>query len=148
MDEALQDFDQVISIDPENSNAYADRGDVHAYAGEWRLAASDYMTAKKWDPKMGRVYQSVAWIMATCPDPKFRDTDRAVEMATRAIQLDGADDYRYLDTLAAAQANANKFQDAVKTVQQAMQVAPEEMVSELEGRLASYQQGRAFREIR
>jgi tetratricopeptide (TPR) repeat protein len=143
---ALEDFDQVVQRRPENAVAYADRADLYAYLGRWELAARDYRMAVRLDNSLGRAYQSAAWLMATCPDERFRDTQLALKAARRAIELDGTGDYRYLDTLAAAQANASQFGDAAQSAQQALQSAPQDVRAELQQRLALYQAQRPFRD--
>ncbi len=145
-DEAMRDFDDVIQQEPENAVAYADRADLHAYLGEWEQAARDYMLAVGLDKSLGRAYQSTAWLMATCPDARIRDRETALRAAQRAIELDGHRDYRYLDTLAAAQANADQFPAAQESLQRALAAAPKEVVPELRQRLALYQQNQPYRD--
>ncbi len=64
--------------------------------------------------------------MATCPDEVFRNPDEALSAAEKAIELDGENDYRYLETLAAAEANAGHFDDAVDTQTGAVAIALED----------------------
>lgn len=144
--EAMRDFDDVIRQEPNNAIAYADRADLSAFLGNWEPAGRDYMMAIRLDKNLGRAYQSAAWLMATCPDPRFRDAEMALRAAQRAIQLDGSSDYRYLDTLAAAQANAEQFPAAQRSVEQALANAPQDAVAELRQRLAMYQQNQPFRD--
>lgn len=144
--EARSDFDDVIQQQPGNAVAYADRADLHAFLGEWESAARDYMVAVSLDKSLGRAYQSAAWLMATCPDARFRDVPTALQAAQRAIELDGYRDYRYLDTLAAAQANAEQFPAAQDTVQRALATAPQDVVPEMRQRLALYQQNQPYRD--
>ncbi len=147
-DQALADFDAVVAKEPENAIAFADRADLHAFLGHWEQAAQDYRTAIQLDRSLGRAYQSAAWLMATCPDERFRDQRNAVRAAQRAIELDGTSDYRYLDTLAAALANAQQYPEAVKNLQQALSVAPEKVAGDLQSRLTLYQANRPFRDSR
>ena len=144
--EALRDFDELIRQQPENAVAYADRADLYAFLGQWEPAARDYVMAIHFDKSLGRAYQSAAWLMATCPDAHFRDSAMALQAAQRAIELDGYRDYRYLDTLAAAQANADQFPAAQESLQQALQTAPPDAVPELRQRLALYQQREPYRD--
>jgi tetratricopeptide (TPR) repeat protein len=147
-DKALQDFDEIIRLQPDEASAYADRADLYAYLGQWEKAAADYQKAIKMDKSLGRAYQSVAWMMATCPDDRFRHPDFALKAARRAIELDGDEDYRYLDTLAAAEASASHFDQAQEAVKRAIERAPEELRAELTERLALYQAKKAYRETR
>jgi tetratricopeptide (TPR) repeat protein len=89
---------------------------------------------------------SAAWLMATCPDERFRDNDRAVAAAKKAIELDGGEDYRYLDTLAAAHASAGKFDDAKSIMEEVIKIAPDEAKERLKKRLAIYEEGKPYRE--
>jgi tetratricopeptide (TPR) repeat protein len=98
------------------------------------------------DNSLGRAYQSAAWLMATCPEQRYRNEQMALRSAQRAIELDGSADYRYLDTLAAAQANARQFTEAQQSVNKAIESAPSDVVSELRQRLALYKSNRPFRD--
>ena len=51
-------------------------------------------------------------MMATDPDPSVRNGSEAVRLAERAVQLTGAREPTLLDTLAAAYAEAGRFQEA------------------------------------
>jgi tetratricopeptide (TPR) repeat protein len=145
-DAALRDFDDCVQQDGENAIAYADRADLYAYLGRWEQAARDYRMAIQLDKSLGRAYQSAAWLMATCPEDRFRDAKLALRAAQRAIDLDGTADYRYLDTLAAAQANAQRFSEAIKSLNDALEVAPHDVTSELRDRLTLYQAQRPYRD--
>jgi tetratricopeptide (TPR) repeat protein len=142
---ALDDFDRTLQIDSDNPQALVGRGDVRAEIGQWEEAAEDYRQAIKQSPKLGRAYRGVAWLMATCPEERFRNAELAVASARQALALDGNGDYAYLDTLAAALANAGEFEDAKDTQEKAVQIAPDAKGSELRARLMLYQSGRPFR---
>ena len=84
--------------------------------------------------------------MATCPDERFRDADRALRAAQRAVELLGNDDFRYLDTWAAAHANDGKFEQAIETLDKAISIAPDDEVETLKRRKALYQQNEPYRQ--
>ncbi|MCA9161775.1 MAG: hypothetical protein KDA62_02305 [Planctomycetales bacterium] len=63
-----------------------------------------------------------AWILATAPDDTVRDGRLAVELATRACELTNFENAAYVDTLAAAYAEAGEFETAVEWQQQAIDV--------------------------
>jgi tetratricopeptide (TPR) repeat protein len=144
--DALRDYDRAVQMDPENTEALLNRGDAYREQGMFGPAASDYRDAVRLNPKFGRAYQCTAWLMATCPDQRFRDADRGVAAAQKAIELDGDKDYRYLDTLAAAQANAGQFDDAKATIERAIKKAPPKVASQLTQRQSLYGNGQAYRE--
>ncbi len=144
--EALADYHQAVRLDPSNAAAYTNRGDMYADFGSWANASNDYRTAIKLNPALGRAYQSAAWLLATCPEEAFRNPEGAVRAAEKAIELDGETDYRYLETLAAAEANAGHFADAVDTQTGALAIAPEDYRPLAQQRLELYQHKTAYRE--
>ncbi|MEX1040961.1 MAG: tetratricopeptide repeat protein [Pirellulaceae bacterium] len=144
--EALTHYSQAVKIAPQDASRYADRADAYSDLGFWEQATGDFSQALDLDADLARAYQGVAWILATCPDEKYRDPEQAVELAERAIQLNPAADYRYHDTLAAAQAAIGKFDIAVKSGETAAQQAPETERTYIEHRLALYQQRKAYLE--
>jgi tetratricopeptide (TPR) repeat protein len=144
--EALSDYNRSVQIDPNNAAALVNRGDAYREQAIYGPAASDYKDAIKIDPKLGRGYLSASWLMATCPDQRYRDPDRAVSAAQKAVELDGDKDYRYLDTLAAALASAGRFDEAKATAEKAAKRAPGKEAANIRKRVELYSDGRAFRE--
>jgi tetratricopeptide (TPR) repeat protein len=145
-DESLADFEAALRADATNAAALAGRGDAHAALGHWEQAAEDYRQAVEKNENLGRAYRGAAWLMATCPEEKYRNSDLALESAKRAIQLDGDGDWLYLDALAAAQANAGHFDEARETLSKAIQIAPETITATLRQRLNLYVSGKPYRE--
>jgi tetratricopeptide (TPR) repeat protein len=143
--EALSDYGKALDLEPNNAAALVNRGDAYSDLGRYAVAAADYRAAITADPKMARGYQAAAWLMATCPDAHYRNEKLAIESATQAIQLDG-DDFRNLETLAAAQASAGKFAEAKATQEKAIAKAPSSELVAAEKRMALYQRDLAFRE--
>lgn len=147
---ALDDFNRALQAQPDLAVAYVQRAAVLADFGRYPEAADDYRAAVRLAPDFGPAYQAAAWLMATCPDPRFRDSQRAVLAAEKAIELDGDEDFHYLDTLGAAQASAGEFEKAVQTQQKAIAAAgdDQEVVAELKARLALYQKREPYHESR
>ena len=143
---AISDFTKAIEIDPEDAVAISDRGDVYAHLGFWQQASRDYRAAIAADDAFGRAYMGAAWIMATCPDGRLRDTEAALEYANKAIELDGGEDWHYLDTLAAAQANAMQFEQAQETLKKALTQAPPDQTKSLRVRLNLYADEKPYRD--
>jgi tetratricopeptide (TPR) repeat protein len=150
---AMRDYNQALQIDPNNAEAYTHRGDAQADQGQFAQAVADYQAAVRVDPQFGRAYLSSAWLRATCPVSQFRHTEVALRNAQMAIDLDGEYDYRYIDTLAAAQANAGEFEDAKATQARAIERAEQQQVSSqvigrMQERLQLYESGRPYRDVR
>ena len=144
--EAMSDYDRAAKIAPEKVEAIVNRGDAARSLGQWRQAAEDYRKAVTLDNHSGRAYQSVAWLMATCPEEKYRKADLAVQAAERAVTLSGSEDFEYLDTLAAAYANAGDFEKAQTTIVKAIKAAPEEQRAALRKRLELYNGYKPYRD--
>ena len=143
---ALSDFDKAVTLNPENAVSLAERADTYSHLGDWRNAAANYRQAIELNQNLGRAYQGAAWIMATCPIQKFRDKDRALKAASRAIELDGDQDFRYLDTLAAAHAANENYEEAISYLEQAIDVAPELEREQLEKRRTLYESAKPYRQ--
>src|SRR5262249_37319774 len=61
----------------------------------------------------------VAWFLATCSDPKYRDPPRAVELAMKAVQLAPQNGGRW-NTLGVAHYRAGDWKTAITTLQKAI----------------------------
>jgi len=104
----------------------------------------------------------LSWKYATHPDAKRRDGDTAVELAERAVAATERKDYRMLDGLAAAYAEAGRFPEAVRVQREAIARVPakangfadrnrgqqQDVREDLEARLRLYQLGSPYRECR
>jgi len=144
--EALADYNRAVELAPNDAEALTNRGDAYRCLGQWQEAATDYRKAIALEESSGRAYHCAAWLMATCPDDQYRNGQLAIQAAEKAIELDGRDDFAYLDTLAAAYANAGQFDKAQKAIAEAIPIAAEGHVKPLEQRLELYQQNRPYRE--
>ena len=82
-DKAIADYDQAIGLDPNLSAAYCCRGNAWFSKHNYAAAITDYDEAIRLDPTEGSAYCNQAWILATCPEFKYRNGKRAVEVATR-----------------------------------------------------------------
>ena len=81
-----------------------------------------------------------AWLRATCPNPALRNGQQAVVDAKAACNLTLWDDWDYIDTLAAAYAEAGDFDAAIKSEQKAISKTPDpDKIKGAQQRLALYQ---------
>jgi cytochrome c-type biogenesis protein CcmH/NrfG len=86
-------------------------------------AAEHYLAALKLKPEAPDILNNLAWLLATCTDKKVRDGSRAVQYARRACELTQFEQTVCLGTLAAAYAEAGKFDDAIAAAQRACDLA-------------------------
>lgn len=94
-----------------------------------------------------------SWILATAPDDGVRDGNRAVELAERAARELHAPNPMILDALAAACAEAGRFDEAVKHIESALAlVGPQEPPGSIRDMLAAraevYRRGEPYRDVR
>jgi tetratricopeptide (TPR) repeat protein len=142
-DTAIDDFDQAIRVNPRLGLVFASRGEAWHAKGDYEKALADFDEAIV--PKTGEAaFNSRAWLRATCPDEKFRDGAKAIEDATESCELTDWMNAEFLDTLAAAYAEAGNFDEAVELQKRAIEHAPEN--NGFENRLKLYQEAKPYRE--
>jgi tetratricopeptide (TPR) repeat protein len=145
---ALNDYEYAASLDPSNADALVNRGRARHKLGMWELAAEDFREAIERDARSASAYQAAAWLMATCPDERYRNQKLGLHAAKKVVELAARDSLtaRHLDTLAAALANAGQFEEARERLKQALKRATAEEAIEFQQRLALYEVGEPFRE--
>lgn len=146
--QAIADFTELIKL-TQSANAYNNRAHTYFMAGQYQAALDDYEQANG----LGRGAfptrpRSLAWFLATCPDPAFRDGAKAVEQATQECEQSSWHNWSKVDTLAAAEAEVGKYDDAARYEQQAIDLASKnpQVQSHLKDRLALYRDRKPFRD--
>ena len=86
-------------------------------------AIQEYKRALALEPDNPTLLNDLAWILATDPRPALRDGRTAVQLAERACERTEHKVATMIGTLAAALAEAGRFDDAVKAAQKAHDVA-------------------------
>jgi tetratricopeptide (TPR) repeat protein len=122
-DEALVHYRHVVEINPRAAEARRNLGYALLGSGQVEEALRNYEKSVELEPDNPRGLSSFAWVLATCPDDAVRNGARAVELALRANQLSGGKQPIILRTLAATQAEAGQFEEALKTTDLALDLA-------------------------
>ena len=68
--------------------------------------------------------RNLAWIYATCPDPRFRNAAKAVELARRACELSEWNNAQYRQTLADAYLAAGDGIMPSRSFERSIQLSP------------------------
>ncbi len=108
---AVTDCSQALAINPRSAKSLYNRGFARDRQGDPAGALGDYIQALSVNPDYIEVFNNIAWILATSPDERLRDGERAVALAERAAAH--APDVNFMDTLAAAYAEAGRYEEAV-----------------------------------
>jgi protein O-mannosyl-transferase len=123
LDDAISQYNKSLEIRPDLAGAQFKLGAIYARQGHETEAISHYESALKIQPDNARACNNLAWLLAAGPDPSLRNAPRAVELAQRADELEQGKNPAVLETLAAAQAEAGQFAEAVKTIERALPMA-------------------------
>ena len=99
-------------------------------------------------PDLAASLNNLAWLYATCPQAECRDGTKAVAHASRACELRNWKNLICIAILAAAYAEAEDFDAAVKWQTKALELAPddEELKAKLRSRRELYQAKKPYRE--
>ena len=150
VDMAISDYSRAIELNPQFALAYYNRAESYRIQRRFDIAISDYDRAIESKKEYVIAYNSLAYLLATCPDDRYRDGVRAIELAEKALEI-SKDNYAIIDTLAAAYAEAGRFKDAVNTQERAIDIMkkqgnPNDKPDELVERLSFYKANRPWRE--
>jgi tetratricopeptide (TPR) repeat protein len=113
-DKALADYNAAIRLDPQDPDAHFNRANTYRATKQYAKAASDWSEVIRLDAQDPEAHDRLGWLLATCPDREVRDGQRAVDHAGTACDLTDGKSAYCLATLAAAFAEAGKFELAVK----------------------------------
>jgi len=122
-DEARAAYQKLVPLMPATADGCRDLADMLAEGQQFAEAIHYYQEALRLKPDFGPVLNNLALLRASCQQPEFRDGVEAVRLAEAACRLTQRRDPNFLGTLAAAYAEAGRFPDAVKTIQEAQAVA-------------------------
>ncbi|MBL8795355.1 MAG: tetratricopeptide repeat protein, partial [Planctomycetia bacterium] len=143
-DAAVQDHDAAVRLKPGDASFLQHRGHVLVRAKQYARAAADYLECVRLDPKHADYQTDAAWLLATCPDDKVRNGQRALELAQRAKGKSDNPSASTAEVLAAAYAETGDFKAAVRWQQHALQSAlqySKEDLQKARERLKLYEKG-------
>jgi eukaryotic-like serine/threonine-protein kinase len=129
--EAAADFTEALALTTDRAgrvNLHGKRAAAFRCARQWGQAIAAYREASRLAPTKSRdrrelaaarlAHAELAWLLATCPDPKLRNADEAVKHAGIAIQVDakGGEGWR---ALGAARFRKGDWDAALAALEQA-----------------------------
>jgi len=150
--DAIYHYYETLRIDPNYAGAYYNLGKIFVNNGKTEKAINFYRKALDLNPEMTQALYNLSWITATHKNQKFRNGIKAIELAEKLCKITQYNQPLALDALAAAYAEAGKFDAAVLTAQNALKLALvyglEELALGLKKRLQLYQAGRPYHQAK
>ncbi|MCH7688223.1 MAG: prolipoprotein diacylglyceryl transferase [Planctomycetes bacterium] len=156
-EQRIEDSKKVVqSTNPQDSEfyvAFSKRDQAWWALRDYETAIATYREEIERNPDFVLPYQSLAWMLATCPEEEYRDGKHAVELAMQAAEKTPFSDAATLDILAAASAEIGDFDNAVKWAKQAADASygsrPGPSAARLQGirqRIQLYRNQKPFRD--
>jgi tetratricopeptide (TPR) repeat protein len=147
--EAIVHLREAVRLQPDAERHQA-LAQALAAAGHPELAVAEYWEALRLLPDSVPVLNNLAWILATAPDSHLRDAAQAVKLSEQACRLTSFSQPLLVGTLAAAYAEAGRFEEAVKTAEKAKDLAlaagQKELAEKNEQLLQLYRAGKPYHE--
>jgi tetratricopeptide (TPR) repeat protein len=150
LDEAADACQSTLKLQPRETKIRYLLGNLLSKQGKYLEAIVEYRAVLQIDPDYLFALNDLAWLLATAPDSRLRDGPAAVQLAEKACQLSKYQVTTFVGTLAAAYAESGRFDDAVKSAQNAVALAMAANNERLADRnrelLELYQQKKAWHE--
>jgi protein O-mannosyl-transferase len=148
--EAIEHSEKALRIRPNDADAENNLGLALLQRGETKHGLTHLEKALAINPGHMNAEVNLAWILATAPDDSLRNGARALQLAEDVTRRAGHPNAIALRTLAAAYAETGRFNDAIATAQQAIEIARatggnEGLIADLERNIASYRANQPIR---
>jgi tetratricopeptide (TPR) repeat protein len=147
-EEAITYLNEALRINADQVEVYINLGKAYSQLGKYEPAIQNWTKAVELKPNNTDALNNLAWVLATIDEAWVEDANRAIEYAERACELTGYKEPVFMDTLGAAYAAGGRFEDAVRTAQQAIDAAKaggrEDLAGEIDNRIKLYQAGKRY----
>jgi arylsulfatase A-like enzyme/Flp pilus assembly protein TadD len=147
--EAIGQYREALRIQPDQAKVHNNLGNALRSTGQLEAAIGQYQEALRIEPKSVSALTNLALIRAADGNNGVRNGGEAVRLAERACAVTGRDNVSCLDTLAAAYAEAGRFEEAAATADAAVALAraggQAALAEDIETRAALYRERRPYR---
>jgi tetratricopeptide (TPR) repeat protein len=117
---AIADYTRAIDLHLYEPFLFLRRGRTFRTMKDCPHAAADFEKAAHLKPQWAEPYNLAAGVYADCPDPAYRNPEKATSLIEHAIALD-VEHPTYLTVLALAYFRSGKLEQAVVTQRQALE---------------------------
>jgi tetratricopeptide (TPR) repeat protein len=143
-EKALQDATRALQSKPNFVEAYRLRAWILSRMGKCREASEDFKKIETLKPNDASFLQDKAWFLLTCPDESLQDSNKAMELAKKAMELTEGKDGIVQETLAEAYFRQGDAQKAVEHQRKAIELGSKNCpdgscVKEMQDRLQKYE---------
>ncbi|MBI5187376.1 MAG: tetratricopeptide repeat protein [Nitrospinae bacterium] len=150
LDEAGEYIKEALRLLPGYPEAHLNMGMVLSAQGKTAESIREYEEALRLKKSWPEVENNLAWILATAKDKNLRDGKKAVLLAESANAALGGKNVEVLNTLAAAYAEAGRFEEALRAASTACELAlgsgKENLAKDIKKRIELYKAGSAYQE--
>ena len=148
-EDAIAQFEDALRINPHLAKAHYSLGSALQLRGRYAEAIDAFRRGLEIEPRDVVMGNAMAWLMATAPDPAVRNAAQAIQIGERLAELTGRREPRPLDTLAAAYAEAGRFEEAAATAREAAALAEAQglmtLAADIKTRAALYENSQPYR---
>jgi tetratricopeptide (TPR) repeat protein len=147
--ESAELLGKVLEKRGNDANAHCQFAIALTHLQRTREAMSHFASALLIQPDFPDALDGLSWILATAQNPAFRNGTEAVRMAERACALTNRKEAQKLKTLAAAYAEAGRYEDAVSSMQTALEAGSRMTASttnEMQSMLTTFKAGKPWRD--
>ena len=146
-DDALAKLNEAIDLNDKDARFFAERARLLLRSNRETEAMQDLEQVVTLKAADAWTYNALAWRYATDYDSSVRDGAKAVKYATEACDLTHYNNYAYVDTLAAACAEASDFPGAIRWQTEAIRICNDPTQKRgLEEKLKQYRLNQPYRE--
>ncbi len=148
-DSAIRHFSQATALSPGFAIAHVNLARALQATGQGKAAVARFETAIQLEPNWILPVRELCWLLAAHPEPAVRDSNMALQLAERLLGSPAKTEPAVLDTVAAAFANAEDFERAIRTAQTALEQARTRndttLAEQITTRLTGYRSGQPHR---
>ncbi len=149
-DEGIEHLSKAVELAPSHGKAHFTLGRALASRGRLQEAIHHLRRAMELNVTSPGLPGHLAWLLATAGDARLRDGPEAVRLAERASRASQRKQPSALDALAAAYAETDRFDDAVRTATEAQRLAKatgnRDLAAAIGRRTELYRQKKPFRQ--
>jgi tetratricopeptide (TPR) repeat protein len=114
--QAIENLDKLVARSPQTVEYRWLRAQFLADCRRYQEAVQAYRELLEKSPNYAKALRELAWLLATCPDARFCDPQKAIPLAQRTVALSPEDGPSW-DTLGVAHYRSGDFKAALKALE-------------------------------